>query len=67
MCLMTEALAVFLNLIIASSGMTMSEDRIIIHATDRDTHWVLAEGEWCTMAPQFDRFERVAALRQRTQ
>ena len=46
MCLTTEALAVFLNLIIASSGMTMSEDRIIIHATDRDTHWVLAEGEW---------------------
>jgi len=29
MCLTTEALAVFLNLIIASSGMTMSEDRII--------------------------------------
>jgi hypothetical protein len=63
MCLTTEALAVFLNLIIASSGMTMSEDRIIVHATDRDAHWVLTDGEWCTLAPQIDRIERFAALR----
>jgi hypothetical protein len=63
MCLTTEVLAVFLNLIMASSGMTMSEDRIIVHATSRDAHWVLSNDEWCTMAPQIDRIERIAALR----
>lgn len=61
MCLTTEALAVFLTLII-STEMTMSEDRIIVHATARDAHWVLTGDKWCTMAPQFDRMERVAAL-----
>ena len=62
MCISAEALAVFLNLIMVSD-LTVAQDRIIIHATERDAHWVAVDDQWCTMAPQIDRMERFAALK----
>ena len=57
MCLTTEALAVFLNLV-AFDLVTLAPDRIVIAAETRDAHWVAHAEEWCTMAPQFDRMAR---------
>ena len=59
MCLTTEALALFLNLI-AFDMVSLSPDRIVIKAETRDAHWVAHNGEWCTMAPQLDRMARFA-------
>ena len=59
MCLSAEALALFINLLPA--GTVASEPgRFILQATDREVHWVAVEDRWCTMAPQFDRMERLA-------
>lgn len=61
MCLTTEALALFLNMIMVPD-ITMEPGRIIVHAETRDAHWVAVDDEWCTMAPQIDRMDRLAAL-----
>ena len=61
MCLTAEALALFLNMI-SGPEISMEPGRIIVHADTRDAHWVSVEDEWCTMAPQFDRIARQAAL-----
>lgn len=60
MCLTTEAIALFLNLI-AFLRVTTAPDRIVVAAQSRDVHWVAHEGKWCTMAPQFDRMARLSA------
>lgn len=62
MCLTTEALVLFLNLL-AFDRIDVAPDRIVIRATHRDAHWVQVGSEWCTMAPQIDRMERFASLR----
>jgi hypothetical protein len=62
MCISAEALALFLNMI-AGAPVTMEPGRIMIHAETRTAHWVAVEDEWCTMAPQIDRLERFAALK----
>lgn len=61
MCMSAEALALFLNLIAAN--ITTEPGRIIVHATERDAHWVMVGDGWCTMAPQIDSMERFATLR----
>ncbi|SFK04258.1 hypothetical protein [Celeribacter neptunius] len=50
MCISAEALALFLNLILAP--VTSEPGRIIVHAEEMDAHWVQLEDRWCTMAPQ---------------
>ena len=62
MCLTIEAFATFLNLIIGTEFST-EPGRFIVHAQARDAHWVEVGDRWCTMAPQIDTMERLAALR----
>ena len=57
MCLTTEAIALFLNLLDPQS-ISMEAARITIHATESDAVWVQVEDKWCTMAPQLDRVAR---------
>ena len=57
MCLTTQALMLFLN-IIGPDMITTEPDRVIVHATEADVHWVRAEDQWCTMGPQLDRQAR---------
>ena len=61
MCLTSAALAAFLTLI-GPETVTLGDDRIVVHASARDAHWVAvsdsAEDRWCTMAPQIDRMTR---------
>ena len=59
MCLTTEALALFLN-ILSATEITMEPGRITIHAETRDAHWVAVDDEWCTMAPQIEHMDRAA-------
>ncbi len=61
MCLTTEALVLFLNLL-PFEIVTTAPDRIVIEADARAAHWVETGGRWCTLAPQIDRAERFAAL-----
>ena len=53
MCLTTEALLIFLNLlppeIIEAAG-----DRITIHAEAGDAVWIAQGDKWCTKAPQVE-------------
>jgi hypothetical protein len=53
MCLTTEALLIFLNLlppeIIEAGG-----DRITIHAEAGDAIWIAQGDKWCTNAPQIE-------------
>ncbi len=60
MCLSTEALALFLNLLPAAL-IGSEPGRVIIHSEAGDAHWVARADEWCTMAPQLDRMARLAA------
>ncbi|WP_321364322.1 hypothetical protein [uncultured Celeribacter sp.] len=60
MCISAEALALFLNLIVAP--VTSEPGRIIVHATENDAHWVQVEDRWCTMAPQIQGREMFAEL-----
>ncbi|EBA06610.1 hypothetical protein [Sagittula stellata] len=62
MCLTTEALVLFLNLL-PFDKVTTAPDRVVIEAETRSAHWVDVGGRWCTLAPQIDRAERFAALR----
>ena len=62
MCLTAEAFAAFLNLILGVEFST-EPGRFIVHAAERDAHWVAVGDKWCTMAPQIDTMERLAALR----
>ncbi|MBA83551.1 hypothetical protein ACSSNL_06495 [Thalassobius sp. S69A] len=57
MCLTTEAIALFMNLL-SPDVISMEAGRITIHATERDAVWVQVEDKWCTMAPQIDRLAR---------
>ena len=59
MCISTAALAAFLTLI-GAEHVSTETDRVIVHATTADAHWVAApEGDlWCAMAPQLDRMAR---------
>ena len=60
MCISAEALALFLNLIVAP--VTSEPGRIIVHATENDAPWVQVEDRWCTMAPQIQGREMFAEL-----
>lgn len=63
MCLTTEALVLFLN-IIGADIVTTEPGRVIVHATEADVHWVASvdqDDRWCTMGPQLDRQARFAA------
>ncbi|MEM8850949.1 MAG: hypothetical protein AAGE03_13065 [Pseudomonadota bacterium] len=62
MCLPATFLAMFLTLI-GPEHISSEPGRYIVHAETRDAHWVLAGDEWCTMAPQIDRMDRLASLR----
>jgi hypothetical protein len=63
MCLPTQFLAIFLTLI-GPDQLTAEPGRYVVHAETRDVHWVAAwDDKWCTMGPQIDRMERIAALR----
>lgn len=60
MCLTTEALVLFLN-IIGAHMVSTEPGRIVVHATEADVHWVASadrEDRWCTMGPQLDRQAR---------
>ena len=59
MCLTTEALALFLNLL-ATDIVTTEPDRIVVHATEGDVHWLAVEDRWCTAAPQQDDTAKLA-------
>lgn len=59
MCLSTAALSLFLNLL-NLENITTEPGRVIIHASDREAHWVNDGDRWCTMAPQLDRLARFA-------
>jgi hypothetical protein len=61
MCLTTEAIVLFLNLL-PIELVSMEPGRIVIDATERPAHWVEVGDKWCTMAPQIDKAERFAAL-----
>lgn len=66
MCLTTEALVLFLNII--GPGLVSADEpgRIIVHAETADVHWVARaddDDRWCTMAPQIDRMARFDALK----
>lgn len=65
MCLTTQALVLFLN-IIGSDIVSTEPGRVIVHATEADVHWVAHPEKvdhWCTMGPQFDRRARFDALK----
>lgn len=62
MCLTTEMLAVFLN-ILGAAELTTEPDRIAIHAEEGPAVWVAQGDTWCTMAPQLDRVARFEALK----
>ncbi|WP_407495298.1 hypothetical protein [Pseudooceanicola sp. MF1-13] len=54
MCLTTEALLIFLNLL-PREIVEMGTDRIIVRAETRDAIWIAKDDKWCTSAPQLDR------------
>jgi hypothetical protein len=58
MCLTTEAIALFLNLL-DPEVISMEAGQITIHATERDAVWVQVEEKWCTEAPELDRLARL--------
>ena len=62
MCLSTQALVLFLN-VIGSDLVTSDPGRIIVAAESGAVHWVLtSDDEWCTMAPQLDRLARFSPI-----
>ncbi|SPF77900.1 hypothetical protein [Pseudoprimorskyibacter insulae] len=63
MCISTEALALFLNMIL-HTPMTSEPGRITIHAEARNAYWVAVGDRWCTMAPQIDRMARLEEVAQ---
>ena len=50
MCLSTDALILFLNLI-GLDMTTAGPNAITVHATSGDVHWYHVVDEWCTAAP----------------
>lgn len=58
MCLSSQALYVFLSLFPADM-VTLTPERVILHAEVRDAHWVYNGETWCTMAPQIDASHRL--------
>lgn len=59
MCITTEALALFLNLLSAQI-ITTEPGRVIVAAEAGDVHWVENADRWCTMGPQFEKDRRFA-------
>lgn len=57
MCMTTEAIALFLNLL-DPEVISMEAGQIIIHASERDAVWVQTDDKWCTDAPHLDRVAR---------
>ena len=53
MCLTTEALLLFLNLL-PQDIVVMGEDRIVVKAETRDAIWISNGEKWCTDAPKID-------------
>ena len=50
MCLTTEMLAIFLNIL--SAGMVTTEaDRITVHAEAGDAVWIASGNLWCVDGP----------------
>jgi hypothetical protein len=58
MCLTTEAIALFLNLL-DPEVISMEAGQITIHATERDAVWGQVEEKWRTEAPELDRLARL--------
>ncbi|SEJ51446.1 hypothetical protein SAMN05421762_1216 [Pseudooceanicola nitratireducens] len=54
MCLTTQALMLFMNLL-PPEIVELGDDRIIVRAETRDAIWVAKGDEWCTNAPKLDR------------
>ena len=54
MCLTTEALLIFLNLI-GPDIVTSEPGRFIVHAEQGDATWTREGERWCTAAPQIDK------------
>ena len=50
MCLTTDALAAFLN-ILGLALVSGDETTITVHAATGDVHWHYVVNEWCTGAP----------------
>ncbi len=53
MCLTTEALLLFLNLL-PPEIIEMGHDRITVRAETRDAVWIARGDKWCTDAPHID-------------
>lgn len=53
MCLTTEALLIFLNLL-PPEIVEVSADRIVVRAETRAAIWKRTADQWCTAAPQVD-------------
>jgi len=58
MCLTTEALLLFLNLL-PRDIVEMGQDQIIVRAETRDAIWEAKGDKWCTTAPQLDKTIRL--------
>ncbi|MEO1679447.1 MAG: hypothetical protein AAFU80_14950 [Pseudomonadota bacterium] len=58
MCMTTEALAMFLN-ILAFDLIETAPGQITIHADAADAVWIASDDQWCTDAPQIDRMARI--------
>ena len=54
MCLTTEALLIFLNLL-PRDIVEMGQDQITVRAETRDAVWTAEGDKWCTAAPQLDK------------
>lgn len=57
MCITTAAFAFFLSYLPADIVEPIG-NRVIVHASEREAHWVANGDRWCTMAPQIDRMTR---------
>ncbi|SDI19974.1 hypothetical protein [Aliiruegeria lutimaris] len=60
MCLTTEALLLFINLL-SPQIVEIADDRVIIHAETRDAVWEARADQWCTQAPRIDAALRLKA------
>lgn len=60
MCISAQALALFLNIIVAP--ISSEAGVITVHAQERDVEWIAVADKWCTDAPQQEAAARLAEL-----
>ena len=60
MCLTTEALLLFINLL-SPQIVELHDDKVVIHAEARDAVWEARADKWCTEAPRIDAALRLKA------